>query len=321
MFFVAILALSLSTSGTVTADVLNVRASATTSSSVLFQIKKNNKVTITSSAASGSWYKITYSGKTGYVSAQYIKLDTTAIKTGYVTASALNVRSEPTTSSSTLGQLKNGVSISILGTSGNWYMINYNGKLGYVSSDYVSTSKPSTPTTPTTGKVTQAQLKSFGWKDTSSTNVNELNNCLSKFGITTQASIRHFMSQCAHESVLGTYTKEIASGSAYEGRKDLGNTQKGDGPKFKGAGYIQMTGRANYQAFANYIGDQNVMQGVDYVAKKYPWTSAGYWWYKNNMNSLCNKGATVEQVTKKVNGGYNGLDSRKSYYNKACNIF
>ena len=130
---------------------------------------------------------------------------------------------------------------------------------------------------------------------------------MEKCNINTPGRIRHFISQCSHESVCGVYTKELASGQAYEGRKDLGNTQIGDGKKFKGAGYLQLTGRSNYQALANYLGDQSVMQGVDYVANNYPWTSAGYWWYKNNMNSLCDKGATCKEITYRVNGGYDGL--------------
>ncbi|KAH0795471.1 LysM peptidoglycan-binding domain-containing protein [Histomonas meleagridis] len=169
--------------------------------------------------------------------------------------------------------------------------------------------------------VTASQMKKFGWVDTSSTVINDLNSCLKKFGITNRQSRLHFLSQCAHESGLGKWTKELASGKAYEGRKDLGNTQPGDGPKYKGGGYIQLTGRYNYQALANYLGDQKVMQGVDYVAKHYPWTSAGFWWYRNGMNTLCANGASVEQVTKRVNGGYNGLESRRKYYNKACGIF
>jgi len=168
------------------------------------------------------------------------------------------------------------------------------------------------------GYVTDAQMQQMGWKNYK---LSDLNSCISRFGITTPARIRHFISQCSHESACGRYTKELASGKAYEGRKGLGNTQPGDGPRFKGAGYIQLTGRANYQALANYLGDQNVMQGVDYVATYYPWTSAGFWWHKNNMNALCDQGASVDKITKRVNGGYNGLESRRSYYNKACNIF
>ena len=161
--------------------------------------------------------------------------------------------------------------------------------------------------------VSADQLRAIGWRNF---NIDELNNCLSRFGITTLPRIRHFISQCSHESACGVYTQEIASGTAYNGRTDLGNTQPGDGPRFKGAGYIQLTGRYNYQRFANFIGDQNVMQGVAYVAAHYPWTSAGYWWYANNMNALCDSGASVETITRRVNGGINGLSSRQMYYNR-----
>ena len=137
--------------------------------------------------------------------------------------------------------------------------------------------------------VTKEQLQKVGWKDVSDLVLKDLNSCLDKFNINTPGRIMHFISQCSHESACGIYTKELASGSAYEGRKDLGNTQTGDGKKFKGAGYLQLTGRSNYQALANYLNDQSIMLGVDYVATNYPWTSAAYWWYKNNMNSLCDK--------------------------------
>ena len=71
--------------------------------------------------------------------------------------------------------------------------------------------------------------------------------------------------------------KELASGSAYEGRKDLGNKHSGDGPRYKGAGVIQLTGRSNYQAFSDFIQDPKVMDGVDYVSMTYPFSSAGFW--------------------------------------------
>lgn len=140
----------------------------------------------------------------------------------------------------------------------------------------------------------------------------DLNNCLAKFEINTIARIRHFISQCAHESGCGYYMVEEASGSAYEYRSDLGNTEPGDGTKFKGGGYIQLTGRNNYQA---------VNQGATYVGEYYPWSSAGYWWSKNNMNALCDNGADCLAVTKRVNGGTNGLASRQEYYAKCCQIF
>lgn len=153
-----------------------------------------------------------------------------------------------------------------------------------------------------------------------SSEVDELNRCLKQFNITTPVRIRHFLSQISHESGGGRYKKELATGDAYEGRRDLGNIQPGDGRKYKGAGYIQLTGRANYQDFANFIKDPKVMDGVNYVAEKYPFTSAGFWWSNNKMNELCDKNPTVEQVTLRVNGGYNGLADRKMYYARCLDV-
>jgi hypothetical protein len=62
------------------------------------------------------------------------------------------------------------------------------------------------------------------------------------------------------------------------------------------------------------------MQGHSYVAQVYPFTSAGFWWKNNNMNALCDRGGTVKEVTKRVNGGYNGLSDRQRYYDKACQV-
>jgi len=146
--------------------------------------------------------------------------------------------------------------------------------------------------------------------------VDELNRCLEEFSIDTLPRIRHFLSQTAHESGGGKWKKELSDGWYLEGRQDLGNTEPGDGPKYKGAGYIQLTGRYNYQKFSDFIKDPKVMDGVDYVAENYPFSSAGYWWLSNKMNELCDTNPTVEQVTLRVNGGYNGLDDRKYYYER-----
>lgn len=148
----------------------------------------------------------------------------------------------------------------------------------------------------------------------------ELNKCLNQFEITTPNRIRHFLSQISHESGGGRYIKELASGVAYEGRSDLGNTQPGDGKKYKGVGYLQMTGRFNYQKFSVFIRDPRVMEGVDYVAEYYPFTCSGFWWMNNNMNDLCDRNPTVEEVTKKVNGGYNGISDRKMYYTRTLEV-
>lgn len=167
--------------------------------------------------------------------------------------------------------------------------------------------------------VTDSQMVKMGWKDY---NLNDLNNCLKKFEINTPRRICHFISQCSHESACGRYKCELGDGSKYENRKDLGNVKKGDGPKYKGGGYIQLTGRSNYQKFADYMNDQKIMDGHKYVADNYPWSSAGFWWFNNKMNNLCDKDeTTVKIVTKRVNGGYNSLEEREKYYNKALEIF
>jgi len=150
--------------------------------------------------------------------------------------------------------------------------------------------------------------------------IEEMNKCLRKYDITTPERIRHFLSQTAHESGGGRYRQEIASGWDYEYRSDLGNTQPGDGPKFKGAGYLQLTGRANYQALSDYLNDPRVMEGVEYVSNHLPFTSAGHWWMRNRMNDLIDGGASVEQVTRRVNGGYNGLEDRKYYYRRCQQV-
>lgn len=171
--------------------------------------------------------------------------------------------------------------------------------------------------------ITKKQL-SYIWSrresEISDAVIDDLNRCLHTFKINTKSRMRHFISQISHESGGGKWMKEIASGNAYEGRRDLGNTQPGDGRKFKGGGFIQLTGRSNYSSFSRYMNDPKIMEGVDYVASKYPATSAGFWWHNNGMNYLCDKNPSVEQVTRKVNGGYNGLADRQKYYKRCCDV-
>ena len=121
------------------------------------------------------------------------------------------------------------------------------------------------------------------------------------------------MANMMHETCNFKYMKEIADGWAYEGRSDLGNTQAGDGPKYKGAGVLQLTGRHNYQRLANGIGDQRVMEGVDYVSDTYPFTSAKIWIEENNLLSIClNQG--FESCCVRINGGHNGYNDRVTKY-------
>ena len=90
------------------------------------------------------------------------------------------------------------------------------------------------------------------------------------------------------------------------------------------AGFIQLTGKHNYQQLANYLNDSRVMEGVDYVANNLPFTSAAYWWFDNKMSDYINNdGATLEEVSTAVNGvnPANGLEDRQFYYQKAKEIF
>ena len=118
--------------------------------------------------------------------------------------------------------------------------------------------------------------------------VNVFNEWSDKFGINTPKRIVHFLAQCWHESGALKYTKELASGQAYEGRKDLGNTQKGDGIRFKGRGYMQLTGRANYKAYQDSgfcVGD--LMNHPEWLEQSPGNLKSAMWfWWKNGLNQL-----------------------------------
>lgn len=117
-----------------------------------------------------------------------------------------------------------------------------------------------------------------------------------------------------HETGGMIYFKELASGQAYEGRRDLGNVQFGDGPRFKGAGCLQLTGRYNYSRLAEALGDERVMEGVSYVADAHPFTSAETWIEENNLLDVClNEG--FEACCVRINGGTRGLSDRYRWYN------
>lgn len=141
-----------------------------------------------------------------------------------------------------------------------------------------------------------------------------LRNKMSANGIDTPLRIAHFLAQVGHESGELRYSEEIASGAAYEGRKDLGNTQPGDGPRFKGRGLIQLTGRANYMAYGKARGvDYTTDAGAKLLASD-PETAvdvACWFWTTHNLNTLADKD-DVTTITKRINGGLNGFDDRKA---------
>ncbi len=136
-------------------------------------------------------------------------------------------------------------------------------------------------------------------------------------GIVSPLHQAHFLAQIAHESGELRYTEEIASGDAYEGRADLGNTQPGDGRRFKGRGLIQLTGRANYEAFAADSGIDVLADPGRVAAEPALAVQVACWfWRKHRLNDLA-VGDDVAPITKVVNGGYNGLAERQAFFDRA----
>ncbi len=171
-----------------------------------------------------------------------------------------------------------------------------------------------------------------------------------KFGITNVLRLAHFLSQCGHESggfkavnenlnysadglkkifpkyfpgnISESYARnpEKIAAKVYGGRMGNGDEASKDGWKFRGRGYIQLTGKSNYTAFDKLV-EEDILANPDLVATKYPLASAAFFFQSNGLWSICDKGAddaTVTAVTKRVNGGTIGLADRlkhfKEYY-------
>lgn len=169
-------------------------------------------------------------------------------------------------------------------------------------------------------KITKSQLLRAVpnlYKDRLDDFVSSFNTWSAVFGINTPLRVVHYLSQVFHESGALRYTEEIASGSSYEGRKDLGNTERGDGVRFKGRGFLQITGRKNYQDYAKspYC-NGDLMSHPEWLSKSPGNQKASmYFWMKNGLNALADKD-DVRAVTKRINGGYNGLSNREYYYRR-----
>lgn len=121
----------------------------------------------------------------------------------------------------------------------------------------------------------------------------------------------HFLAQLAHESGNFRYMEEIASGAAYEGRKDLGNTQVGDGKRFKGRGPIQLTGRANYRRYGQQLGIDFENNPAIVALPSVGMLVACKYWSENNLNVFADYD-DVTTITRRINGGLNGFDDRKN---------
>lgn len=153
----------------------------------------------------------------------------------------------------------------------------------------------------------------------------QLPDLLQRFDIVTPLRISHFLAQVAHESDAFKTTEEYASGAAYEGRADLGNTQRGDGKRYKGRGPIQLTGRSNYRSFTSWL--RSVLSTTpDFerepeLVASFPWAgwAAIWFWSVKRLNVPAERDDLVT-VTKVVNGGRNGLADRAAYLKKAKTI-
>ena len=173
-----------------------------------------------------------------------------------------------------------------------------------------------------------------------------------KFQINTPLRLAHFLAQCGHESggfravsenlnysakgLVGTFPKyfnaataaqyerkpEMIASRVYGGRMGNGDESTKEGYKFRGRGYIQLTGKSNYTALTKFIGEDCV-NNPDLVATKYPLASAAFFFDSNKLWSICDKGAddaTVTAVTKRVNGGTLGLSDRIKHFNEYYNL-
>lgn len=146
-----------------------------------------------------------------------------------------------------------------------------------------------------------------------------INRFLDEFHINTPKRLQHYLAQIAHESGELRYVVEIASGKAYEGRADLGNTHPGDGVKFKGRGLIQITGRANYEAYRKYCGFDVVSRPTLLEQPLGAVRSSMWYWNTHGLNQLADTD-DILKVTRRINGGTNGLAARKVYLSRAKKV-
>lgn len=141
--------------------------------------------------------------------------------------------------------------------------------------------------------------------------------------------IAAFLAQLAHESAELRFWEELASGEAYEGRADLGNTEYGDGLRYKGRGPIQITGRKNYLR-VGLLMRLDLIQHPEMLADKinhpeYGFEAAGWYWVDKplnkfgNLNDLADK-EQFSAITHAINGGYNGQAHREAFYLNAKRV-
>lgn len=140
-----------------------------------------------------------------------------------------------------------------------------------------------------------------------------------KYEILPGNRLEMFLAQIAHESDGFNTTQEYASGRAYEGRRDLGNIIAGDGPRFKGRGLIQLTGRANYRRIGELLNQP--LEDTPEIVAKFPLALevSCLFWKNAGLNFLADK-EDFKKITQRINGGFNGWEDRMKWLEKAQEI-
>ncbi|MBP2872173.1 MULTISPECIES: glycoside hydrolase family 19 protein [Pseudomonas] len=150
-----------------------------------------------------------------------------------------------------------------------------------------------------------------------------LNAAMSKYGIVHQLRIAAFVAQIGHESGQLRYVREIwgptVQQAGYEGRTDLGNIVPGDGSKYRGRGLIQITGRANYAVCGDALGLDLINQPLLLEQPQHAAMSAAWFWGSRGLNTLADHGDFLK-ITKRINGGTNGLADRQALYDIALKV-
>jgi putative chitinase len=150
-----------------------------------------------------------------------------------------------------------------------------------------------------------------------------LNTAMVRYQIVGTKRVAAFIAQIGHESGQLVYVREIwgptHAQSRYEGRADLGNTQPGDGFKYRGRGLIQITGRANYATCGEALDVDLVNQPELLEQPQYACMSAAWFWSTKELNTLADAG-DFERITRRINGGLNGQDDRLALWKKAGEV-
>jgi len=139
-----------------------------------------------------------------------------------------------------------------------------------------------------------------------------LNKYMPKYEVNNYLRVCHFLAQAAHEAASFRTLEEYASGAAYEGRRDLGNTQRGDGVRYKGRGIFQLTGRANYRDIGKKLGYDLENNPTLAATPEISVLTALEYWKSRNLNKWADED-NVERITRLINGGLNGFEDRKKY--------